>query len=266
MRQLNSIQKDALTGWEPWSEKDFETVQSAAGDVYKAAMIARRQGLLALEEFETESEFFQWALSIVTDGVDPEYFEELLENRYFTSRFSGAEKCIYYMYARGSLLIQYGINDQLLQEFLVSVVPEPYRDKLRIFIDSCKEEKEDIRYQEAEKRAKEFFENQDMSVLSPEDRKIKNQFDIVFQSMPDRSIQRILREVETDVFEAAVLYADEAARIRIRTNLSYKLYRVIVEDWQFMFNDRKRSIESMQIMLKACKSLQDSGEIIVPQC
>lgn len=48
-----------------------------------------------------------------------------------------------------------------------------------------------------------------MSVLSSEDRKIKTEFDTVFQNMPDRSIQRVLREVKTCVFETAMLYADE---------------------------------------------------------
>lgn len=123
MRQLNSIQKDALTEWKSWNEEDFEAVQLAAGAVYRASVLARQQGLLALEEFKTESELFQWSLSMVMDGTDPDYLEELLENRYFTDQFHGIEKCIYYLYARGSLLIQYGINDQLLQEFLISVVP-----------------------------------------------------------------------------------------------------------------------------------------------
>ncbi len=59
MRQLNSIQKDALTEWKSWNEEDFEAVQLAAGAVYRASVLARQQGLLALEEFKTESELFQ---------------------------------------------------------------------------------------------------------------------------------------------------------------------------------------------------------------
>ncbi len=266
MRQLSRIQKDALTAWKSWNEENFKAVQSAAGDVYRASVFVRQQGLLALEEFETESELFQWSLAMVIDGTDPAYLEELLENRYFTGQFSSVEKCIYYLYARGSMLIQYGINEQLLQEFLVSIVPDRYRDRLRAFINTCKEETKNTLYQEAEKRAKEFFKNQDMSVLNTEDRKIKTEFDTVFQSMPDRSIQRVLREIETCVFEAAVLYADETTRIRIRTNLSHRLYQYIVEDWEFMYNDHDRSIESMQTMLEVCRKLQDSGEIIVPEC
>lgn len=104
-----------------------------------------------------------------------------------------------------------------------------------------------------------------MSVLSSEDRKIKTEFDTVFQNTPDRSIQRVLREVETCVFETAMLYADETARVRIRTNLSHRLYQCIVEDWEFMYNDPDRSIESMQTMLEICRRLQNSGEIIVPE-
>ncbi len=105
-----------------------------------------------------------------------------------------------------------------------------------------------------------------MSVLSSEDQKIKNQFDTVFQNMPDRSIQRVLREVETCVFELAILYADETTRVRIRTNLSHRLYQYIVEDWAFIYNDHDRSIESMQTMLAVCRKLQDSGEIVMPEC
>ena len=140
MRQLSRIQKDALTAWKSWNEENFKAVQSAAGDVYRASVFVRQQGLLALEEFETESELFQWSLAMVIDGTDPAYLEELLENRYFTGQFSSVEKCIYYLYARGSMLIQYGINEQLLQEFLVSIVPDRYRDRLRAFINTCKEE------------------------------------------------------------------------------------------------------------------------------
>lgn len=266
MKQLSSIQKDALTELRQWTKEDFEAIQLAISDIYKASVIARQEGLLALEEFETKSKFFQWSISIITDGTDPEYFEELLENKYFTGQFSGIEKYIYYLYARGSLLIQYGINDRLLQEFLISIVPVPYRDKVYECINFCKEETKNTPYQEAEKRVKEFFKNQDMSVLSSEDRQIKYQFDTTFQNMPDRSIQRVLRDVETYVFEAAVLYADETTRVRIRTNLSHRLYQCIVEDWQFMFNNYKQSIESMQTMLEVCRRLHDSGEIIVPEC
>lgn len=146
MSQLSSIQKDALTEWKSWSEEDFKAVQLAAGDVYKASVLARQQGLLALEEFKTKSELFQWSLAMVIDGTDPDYLEELLENRYFINQFNGIEKCIYYLYARGSLLLQYGINDQHLQEFLISIVPKLYQDRLRAFIDACKEKKETTRY------------------------------------------------------------------------------------------------------------------------
>lgn len=83
--------------------------------------------------------------------------------------------------------------------------------------------------------------------------------------MPDRSIQKVLREVKTSVFEAAVLYADKTARVRIRTNLSHRLYQYIVEDWEFMYNDPDRSIESMRTILTVCRRLQNSGEIIVPE-
>ena len=152
-----------------WNQEDLKAVQSVAGDVYRASVITRQQGLLALEEFETESELFQWSLAMVIDGTEPDYLEELLENRYFTGQFSGIEKCIYYLYARGSMLIQSGINDSLLQEFLISIVSESYRNRLSAFIDACKEEKENTFYRKAEKRAKEFFKNQDMSVLSSED-------------------------------------------------------------------------------------------------
>lgn len=93
---------------------------------------------------------------MVIDGTDLDYLEELLENRYFTSQFSGVEKCIYYLYVKGSMLIQYGINDQLLQEFLVSIVPDLYRDRLRAFIDTYKEEKENTRYKEARHEHIEF--------------------------------------------------------------------------------------------------------------
>lgn len=69
-----------------------------------------------------------------------------------------------------------------------------------------------------------------MNILSFKNRKIKTEFDTVFQSIPDRSIQRILREIETCAFKAAMLYADETARVGIRTNLSHRLYQYIVED------------------------------------
>lgn len=262
MKQLTNIQKDALTSYNKWSEADFKEVELAAGNVYKASILARQRGLLILETLNVESELFQWIISMILDGTDPECLEELLENRYFINCPEKIEKCIFYIYARASLLIQGGINDQLMQEFLVSVVPEAYHEKMRAFLNSYKDEIMGNTYQKTVKKAEEFFKNQDISMLNTEEQAVKNEFDAVFQDMRDASIQRVLRDAENHMVSAAVLYAKETARERILSNLTDRLRRCIEEDWNNMFDNYKQSIESMQEMLNICKKLQESGEIV----
>ena len=82
--------------------------------------------------------------------------------------------------------------------------------------------------------------------------------------LDDRSIQRVLREVENSDLALACKSATEQVQTAIFNNLSKRLAAMIKEDMDFMGPVRMKDVEeAQQKIVNVIRKLEDSGEIVI---
>ena len=83
-------------------------------------------------------------------------------------------------------------------------------------------------------------------------------------SLDDKSIQRVLREVDNNELAVALKSANEEVQNVIFNNLSKRLATMIKEDMDFMGPVRLKDVEeAQQKIVNIIRKLEDSGEIII---
>ena len=83
-------------------------------------------------------------------------------------------------------------------------------------------------------------------------------------SLDDRSIQRVLREVDNNELAVALKGSNEEVQNLIFSNLSKRLATMIREDMEFMGPVRMKDVEeAQQKIVNIIRKLEDSAEIII---
>lgn len=83
-------------------------------------------------------------------------------------------------------------------------------------------------------------------------------------SLDDRSIQRVLREIDNNELAVALKASNEEVKNVIFNNLSKRLATMIKEDMDFMGPVRMKDVEdAQQKIVNIIRKLEDSGEIII---
>ncbi len=83
-------------------------------------------------------------------------------------------------------------------------------------------------------------------------------------SLDDRSIQRVLREVDNNELAVALKSANDDVQNAIFNNLSKRLAQMIKEDMDFMGPVRMKDVEeAQQKIVNIIRKLEDSGEIVI---
>ena len=82
--------------------------------------------------------------------------------------------------------------------------------------------------------------------------------------LDDKSIQRVLREVDNSELAIAMKAANEQVQEAIFNNLSKRLAVMIKEDMEYMGPVRMKDVEeAQQKIVNIIRKLEDSGEIII---
>ncbi|MGN1085054.1 MAG: flagellar motor switch protein FliG, partial [Lachnospiraceae bacterium] len=83
-------------------------------------------------------------------------------------------------------------------------------------------------------------------------------------SLDDRSIQRVLHEVDNNELATALKSANEEVQNVIFNNLSKRLVAMIKDDMDFMGPVRLKDVEeAQQKIVNIIRKLEDSGEIVI---
>ena len=131
-----------------------------------------------------------------------------------------------------------------------------------------------------EKAAREIIQNDDIYFLSAVESENKNLFELnpllsmnveyylvnmnVLVEIDDRSIQKWLREVETQDLAKALKGTDAEVQNKIFRNMSQRAAEMLREDMEFMGPVRKSDVlETQKKLMEILKRLNESGEIVI---
>jgi len=115
----------------------------------------------------------------------------------------------------------------------------------------------------AEKQVFESLE-QTHAQLATDIRRLMFTFDDIVR-LDDRSIQRVLMEVEQDDLARALKAAGEAVRAKIFENLSERAQTVLKQEIEYLGPVRLKDVEEAQMrIVQTIRALEAEGEVIVP--
>jgi hypothetical protein len=239
---------------------------------------ARKEGLLYLEEATCDMDksgangYLSQMILLIVDGTEPEIVEEIGTAKYFASCVSGYEALLLIAYVWGALSIQAGANPRVLEQQLLSIMPESVCAAYE-----KKREEEEKAEEEAGKAAGEHKNVVDMSLVekySTGESPIKFGEDAYFitrimdylfrEGMEDRVVQRVLRDIDNSDLTLIMKALSGEARGHIFNNLSQRLAVMIAQDIEYMGRVPLNEItEAEYKVLRVIVKLYARGEIVV---
>ncbi len=200
--------------------------------------IARKEGLLSLEEAVGDLtiqnyEIMKDMILLVVDGTEPELVEDISSIRYFSEGFDGFDALQYLLILIGVLAIQSGENPRIIEEKLKVILPRGIREEY-------------IKQEKAKKTARMNVMNNPATlpeyvfeggiVVGPDEEYyfLIKVADYAIRSLSNNDMQRLLREVDNNDLEVALMGVSGEARRRVITNVSQRLAVMLIEDMDFM--------------------------------
>ena len=222
-------------------------VIDAAKNIMRLADVARKEGLLALENMvETlRSDYLRQLIILVVDGTFPDMITEIATNLYWTNAPVGVNAMVDYIYLRGMLGIQNGENLAILNKLLMSLMP-----------------------------AELLHQNEEVQNLFNIHPSFQNDSGIwesihnlenIISHLPNRCIQRLLRELDHQSLAICIYVLQQEVRKKLLDNLSAGLAHSIVDEVVFCVSISEKDVASSILkVLDTIQFLMETGEIMVP--
>jgi len=262
---LNSVKLDAIAKFNP--NKNVEPLFEAITTVVHMSNVARKEGLLALEEtfvanvMPENADASSLALLIV-DGTDPDIVAEVATNEYWIGKYEGNEALRQYILMRGALMVQCGENPRIIEHMLKSLLPKSIREACTKHIDA----KKTVWAAEDEAKVIERFKKWKPFVLTTNDAKtIVSEVEDLVLSLDDRALQRAMRDIENYDLVACMSVFSDKARHFIFKNMSRRLQLMIMKEllsasWYLKDDSIILSAEKIKNIIER---LEVMGEIVI---
>lgn len=247
-------------------EQKNELVLGAVNRIIELAILARKEGLLALEEAvehlegDSGKKYLKNIIMLVVDGTEPEDIAQIGMSRYYSSLTENYEAITLLLYLEGGLSIQRGDNPRIIEEKVKAMLPNELYEKFTFMQDEEQKRKEqEVEATRIERLCgkKEIWKPKDHGLY------VMKLVDYVICDMSDKKIQRILREI--DIYQLALVMKGMSgeARRHIFGNLSERLAKLVAEDMENMGPVRGNDIlEVAQRLLNIIIRLMKDGEIV----
>ena len=252
-------------------EKKKECVKLIAS-VISLAEKARRMGLLALEDdfAHVKDPFMKKGLQLVVDGTDPVLVRDILSVSMHSSNFKGVKLLKTVITLEGILSIQSGDNPRIVADKLSAFFGRDvdlwnkYWNRL-----SRKSGNDGIPNDEGPSKS----EDNSGSPSSPDDAAggyaVKTAVgNLDFEQLAgfdNRSIQKILREVDAQNLAKALKGCSGKAAAKIVENMSQRAAVLLKEDIDYMGPVRMDDVvQSQEKILNVAIRLAEAGEILIP--
>jgi len=229
------------------TEADKESCKSMIYKILELANIARREGVLVLEQkmLNEPNAFLKMGIELLTDGTDHDTLKQILLRAAFSGG-TNAEIMLKLLITDGVLAIQKGALPRLIRALLGSLFGEQTVLDLEagVMYDNYNEFLESIRSTRAIPESVEF--------------------DALLASMADITVQRVLREIDLWTLVIAMRGCGYAAINKFLVdNVSKRLSMQAASEWQVIKPTVEMILTCQKAILEIITMLEQSGEIII---
>ncbi len=256
-------------------EEAFEKIATAVETIVRYDNKARNEGLLCLEgevyDLDDDDDLKNIVM-LVVNGTDAVEVEEISLFKYFSEGLTGADAVCYLVSLLGMLSVQQAENPTILEEKLLACIPQKaaaiYRKRTERPLELTNYIEPETNYDGRKYDAsvlEKFYEGG--IAVSPEDScyYLLKITDYALIHLDDRSVQRLLRDVEYAKMEMALIGLSGAARKKIFDNLSLRLAVMFAEDIEFIGPVQMKDLEkAVGNVFSILTKLIEYGEIESP--
>lgn len=261
---LYDICKDAVAKSASADEKDKDRLVQAAANAMMLVWKARREGLLAFEKAAAVQPFAPHYLhqltEIITEGRDPELVLEIAAGGYWRQNPQGINALIRYFYIRSMLLAQQGADTRLVEEVLLSLLPEEWQQD---FIEEARQEKKRLEQMLQEKTEVQFaqmhpsFQNKQLT-------EHLQALEMEIQRLSAAGMKRLLQSTGVEAASVCLYACGDEIREKILGCFSSTMRESLMQDiiWREKMSEEK-VMEEIIKMRSILQELQKRGEILV---
>ena len=244
-----------------YDKEKVRKLYSCIENVITSSETARKEGLLALEEFAyglkceegSVNEFIKNILLLIVDGTDPEFVRNINEG---LITVDGADSLNGYMKLiamEGLLMVQAGCNPRIIEEALLGMVPSALHYDIKNRLSEHNEEFADS------------YKDVLTSKWTAAHVKVSNNpFMDVFcnkvRAMRDRDVKTFAAHVQPKELGHVLLFADYDVKERV-TALIPKAATAVMGDWVDYYYE-EGIMESLFSVAQKMQKLEDCGDIL----
>lgn len=248
MNELKEIREKALSGVRDIARDNKDKIREAYEWVMRLQSIARSEGLLALEyevgfipkdmllckEISTMVRF-------VTDGTEPKFMAELMSLKFIGEGYQGLEALLYFLYARGMLLIQAGESPLMVEAVFSAVIPSDI-----LSFDRQYSIWQDEKWQKVEHIKKLFSERERNSLKN-----IAGQM----SELSETEWNKLVAAKNFYVFDKIIPYLDEDTQMLVKEHVNESRYYTMMQFPEIVKQDEiclmEAEIKAMLIAIRA---------------
>jgi len=241
-------------------QEDAEMLMAAADKTLEMLHIARKEGLLDLEEASDNLgeddfwDYFREMLTFIVDGLKKEVIEDICLSRYFKLDLKGAEGLVYLIFLSGALAIQAGESEYVVMKRLQSLLPVPV---LHIYEPKCRKKEKTLT-----EMMEELCQRGPVVDRESDDYFFHHMADYTFANLTDADMKRLLKDVDSNDLALALKGMEGKASKKVFDNLSLGVLKMVAEDVEYMGPVRLIDVAaSKQKILTILVNLISDGEI-----
>lgn len=224
-------------------------------EIIRLSEKTKRHGLLSLEaEIDTiQPNIFKKGIQLLIDGIEPSCSKEILMNYIMCGDYNSEEFLKRIIIIDGILAIQQGVPTEVLKEKLFSYFGEDFIDEIQkhLGIDSESQSKNIEQY---------INNNQAKPALTKE----TSLLDEPFCRMDSRSLQRLLREIESHTLAIAITGASGKTQSITLKNLSKRLAASLIEVIADTTNiEVDEIVKGQKHIIETLNTLRNQGDILI---
>lgn len=263
-RQMDSLQKfkEAIIMYDMdiyekliCSHDDKKEALSILDKLLELSAKAKRSGLLSLEpEIDmVKPEFFKKSIQLLIDGIEPESIREILLNYALCGNSRGKDLLIRILILEGILAIQQGIQPLVLREKLSSFFGDDFTGEINKHFGL-----------DSESRLKKIDAFIVKTQSNPSPSRETSLLEEPLGRMDNRSLQRLLREIDTVVLVTAISGASGKLQAKVLKNVSKKLAVTVIDQIERIGTPIFSEIaESQKRILEILHNLRNEGDIMI---